>query len=361
MKIPHPFLHSAFKREFPDFVKNLSIMAKSGIPLDEALRVLAIENRSKGIRTFIEGIQHEVQQGVALSKALEACDGDSDSLVINVIKAGEVNGTLEENLQYLADLLDRKRELSQRIQSAMLYPEIVLVLAFLIGGGISIFVLPRLVPLFQTLGVKLPFVTQLFLDFSVFLRDNGLISFTVLTVVIFLLTLLARIPAVRWFLSNVSLRIPLIGRLIRDYQLALFSQIFGALFRSGLTIHEALSSTAYAMTNVCYQGILRKASTHLVQGVPLAVILEKDSFYFPQHVTALVSVGESSGKLDDSFVYLARYYNREVDMQTKRLPVLIEPLLLFFIGLIVLFLAVALISPIYEITSGIQAHSSSGR
>ncbi len=357
MRIPSFFVGRVFKRDLPDFFKNLALLVKSGIPINDALAVLGQEIRSGIMKKVVLQVRKQVEQGTTISKAFRPYQHLIGDLPVNLIQAGELNGTLEANLQYLADLLDRQRELGQRIQSALLYPEIVLVMAFSLGGGIAVFVLPKLIPLFESLNVELPFATQLLLNLSILLRDHGVAVILGGISIPIILVLLGGLPPVRWFYHTVSLRTPVLGRLFRDYQLALFCQIFGSLFRSGLTIKEALSGTAEAQTNVRYRNALRASTKRLSAGVPLAKILGKYPKLFPQHMVALIAVGESSGRLDESFAYLSEYYNREVDTLTKRLPVLIEPMLLMIIGVLVLFLAMALITPIYEITSGIRPRS----
>lgn len=349
-----PFLKYTFKKELPEFFKNVGLMAQSGIPLNEAMEVLSAQARSATFKKFLENMRTQLEQGSSFSRALTPYREEVGDLVLNVIRAGEINGTLDANFQYLAILLDRRAELSQKLSSAMLYPEIVLTMVFFIGGGVSMFVLPKLIPLFKSLNVTLPLATQILLRFAQFLQVYGIQAFfgTILVVGIFGFS--ASIRPIRSIYHAIALKIPFFGRLVRNYQLALFSQLFGTLFRSGLTIREALTASAEAMTNLRYQAVLFRATKRLSTGVPLASILEKEPAYFPQNVVALIAVGERSGKLEESFAYLASYYDREVEVQTKRLPVILEPVLLVMIGLVVLYVALAIISPIYEITKGIQ-------
>ncbi|MBU1448675.1 type II secretion system F family protein [Patescibacteria group bacterium] len=166
--------------------------------------------------------------------------------------------------------------------------------------------------------------------------------------------MLSRIAAVKWFYHTVAIRAPFFGSLVRNYQLALFCQIFGTLFRSGLTIKDTLTATSEALTNVRYRNSLRASTKSLTAGVPLATILAKYPLLFPQNVVAIITVGERSGKLEESFMYLAKYFDNEVDLQTKKLPTIIEPVLLMFIGIMVAFLMMAVMTPIYELTASIS-------
>lgn len=347
------FAAASYRSLIPNFFENLALMVKSGIPLNEALEVLAAETRSAGFKKILQNIKAQVEGGTSFADALEETRYIFGDLAVNIIQAGEVNGTLEDNIRYVADLLQRQQELKEKLQTALIYPEIVLTLAFIIGGGIAIFILPRLVPLFTSLNVKLPLMTRVLLAVSNFLQQRGSLIALSIAVLVGIYILLIRLEPVKLFMHSLSLHLPLIGGILMDYQLALFSQVFGTLFRSGLTIQASLEATTKAVTNLRYRQVLKKAQKRLVAGVPLSVILYTYPHFFPQQTIALLSVGEKSGKLGESFDYLAKFYDREVDTATKRLPTVMEPLLLFVIALIVLFVALAIIMPIYEITSSL--------
>lgn len=349
-----PFVKRAFNKELVDFFKHLALMVQSGIPLNEAMSVLMTQRIRPVFRRFLIDIRSQLEGGTPLSMAMEPYRRYVGDLAMNIVRAGEVNGTLEVNLKYLADILARNRDLKQRVSSAFLYPEIVLAMAFSIGGGISIVILPKLIPLFVSLNVKLPLATRIMLAISLFLRDHGVLAMGGLAGGVVLMLFLRHLSPVKWVLHWIEIHLPFFGGLIRNYQLAVFGRIFGTLFRSGLTIKDALIATAEAMSNVHYRRALLSAVAPLTAGTPLATILTRFPFLFPKNVVAIISVGESSGKLEESLAYIADYFDAEVDLQTKRLPTILEPILLIVIGIVVAFVAIAVISPIYELTSGLS-------
>lgn len=349
------FYSPLFRKELIEFYKNIALMVQSGIPLNESLGVFVQQAQSRAFKKFLLDVKGQLEKGSTLSKTLEPYRAVIGDLAINIIRAGELNGTLEENLKYLAEIMNRNRELRQKIKAALLYPEIVLGMTFMLGGGISLFLLPRLIPLFRSLDVELPLVTRLLLWISVFLQENGPWVFGGVLAVFFAFYFLGKWEPVRWTYHTLFLRTPFLGKLAHNYQLALFNQIFGTLFKSGLTIKEALVATGQALTNIRYRNALLKSTQSLTSGVTLAAILGKYPHLFPPNVVALVTVGEKSGKLEESLHYLAVYFENEVDVQTKQLPTLIEPLLLIVIGAAVGFIALAVITPIYELTSGISS------
>ncbi|MBU2612855.1 type II secretion system F family protein [Patescibacteria group bacterium] len=355
MTNPFRFLiNHAFKKEMVDFFKNISIMVQSGIPLNESLGVLIPQTPRKSFRNFLVKTKAQIEKGSSLSNALTPYREEVGDLALNIIRAGEINGTLESNLQYLADIMGRNRDLKSKIGSAMMYPKIILGMVLIIGAGIAMFILPKLTPLFSSLDVELPLATRILLFISDTMRDHGILILVCIGVIGFGFMMLSRIAAVKWFYHTVAIRAPFFGSLVRNYQLALFCQIFGTLFRSGLTIKDTLTATSEALTNVRYRNSLRASTKSLTAGVPLATILAKYPLLFPQNVVAIITVGERSGKLEESFMYLAKYFDNEVDLQTKKLPTIIEPVLLMFIGIMVAFLMMAVMTPIYELTASIS-------
>ena len=170
------FARSNFKKELVDFFKNVALMVKSGIPLNEAMVVLIQQSRSKSFNAFLLDIKTQLEHGSTLSKALESYKEDIGEMALNIIRAGEINGTLDVNLKYLADIMTHNKELKSKINAALLYPKIVLALTFFMGGGISIFVLPKLIPLFKSVDIELPLATKILLGISVFVRDSGIIA-----------------------------------------------------------------------------------------------------------------------------------------------------------------------------------------
>lgn len=347
-------LNHGFKKEIVEFFKNLSMMTQSGIPLNEALGVLIPQTKRTSFKKFLVETKAQLEKGSSLSHALTPYREEIGDLALNIIRAGEVNGTLESNMQYLADIMGRNRDLKSKINSAMTYPKIILGMVLMIGAGIAMFILPKLTPLFSSLDVELPLATRILLAISDTMQKHGLLIIVGFGAVAFGFVMLSRVPAVKWFYDTVAIRAPFFGALARNYQLALFCQIFGTLFRSGLTIKDTLVSTSEALTNVRYRNALRASTKSLTSGVPLATLLTKYPLLFPQNIIAIVSVGERSGKLEDSFKYLATYFDNEVDLQTKKLPTLIEPALLMFIGIMVAFLMMAVMTPIYELTASIS-------
>jgi type IV pilus assembly protein PilC len=337
-----------------DFIKNLAVMLKSGIPINDALASLEEQARSKKFRSIIVDMRVNIEKGIPLKDAFEGQRRIFGPIFISLVGAGEASGTLEENLLFLADLLERSEALKNEINATLLYPKIVITATLLLGGGLSVFILPRLVPLFKSLRLTLPFATRALLGFSIFVQEQWLWILIGLGVLIAAFITANRMHASRRILDKLYLRLPFFGTMLIEYELALVAQVFSTLLKSGMSLNESLDIVSETATNISYKEALLGCKERVLKGTTLAEALKEYSYYFLPSFITLVAVGEKSGTLETSFVTLSEFYEKEVRNKTKRLPNIIEPSLLIFIGLTVGFVALAIILPIYQITRGIR-------
>lgn len=348
------FFTKISSQERVDFAKNLAIMLRSGIAINEALASLADQTKSKTFSKVIYKVKSELEMGTSLSESFAKEKNIFGGVFVSLLKAGESSGTLEENLSFLADWLERDHDLRQEINAATVYPKFVLTATFLLGGGLSVYILPNLVPLFDQLRVELPLPTKILLAFSLFISKFwflvlfGIIGFIVAFI------LLNRLTPIRRFSHLLYIKMPFIGGLMIDYQLALISQLFFTLFKSGIAINEALGITGEAATNIHYQESIEKMKNRIGRGTTFSEALRDWPKLYPKNMINIVATGEKSGTLDNSFAYLSEFYSKEVRNKTKKLPTIIEPALLIFIALMVGFVALSIIMPIYELTRGLS-------
>ncbi len=357
-----PVKKSLLKREFSIgkvkleqkalFAKHLSVMLKSGLPITESLSIAAESAQGK-LKKVLEGVFTSVESGNSLSSSFARYPKVFSELFVSATEAGELSGTLEENLEGLAQQLQKEKELSEKIKGAMLYPIVVLSAAFLLGLAMAFFILPKITPLFEGLKMDLPFTTRALIAGSNFIQNHG---------TIFLISLFAFIAFMSWLLKQkfmhpithkLFLKLPILRNLTKNTNIARFCRSLGTLLKSGLTIDEALDISKHTLGNHYYRNALEKVSTHVGTGTKLSVNLSGFDKLFPVMVTRMVRVGEESGKLEDTLLYLADFYEVEVETDTKSLSTVIEPILLIIIGLVVGFLALSIITPIYNITGGV--------
>lgn len=333
--------------------RHLAIMLKSGLSLTESLRI--VQDSARGaLRNILDHVVRSVTSGRSFADALSDHTKVFPGLFISAVRAGEVSGTLETNLEHLALQLEKDRAIVSKVKGALVYPIIVLVATVVLSLVIAFFVLPQIIPLFVGLKMKLPVTTQMLIAFSLFVQQNGVPFLISLVIgIVFLLWLMKRPfvrPVTHWFF----LKIPIVKQITQSSNLARFSRTLGMLLKSGLRIDEALEIMKQTLENVYYKAAMHELGLRVTKGSTLYEILNQYPHLFPIVLVHMVRVGEESGKLEDTLLYLGDYYESEVDAATKALSTAIEPALLIFIGLAVGFLALSIITPIYNITGGVK-------
>ncbi len=340
-------------QEKVDFVKNLSLLVKSGRPINESFDLLSKQARTPAMKKLLKEGRGKLERGLSLHSIFEESPYFGN-VFVSFIRAGEESGTLDENLKNLADWLERDSNLKKEISSATLYPKIIITFAVILGGALSVFVLPQLVPIFSTLNVELPLATRMLLSVSDLMQEKGLqviLGFVVLMGAIFLLFKLRPVKKVWHFFV---LKIPVVGIITKEYQLTIIAQLITTLFKSGITINRSLEIIADSVTNIKYQEAIAKTRDRVAKGTGLSDIMNDFPDLFPEVFISVVATGEQTGSYGESFQYLADFFSSRVTDRTKKLPTVLEPILLMGIGLFVAFIAAAIIMPIYEVTQGLN-------
>ncbi|KKR81117.1 MAG: Type II secretion system protein [Candidatus Daviesbacteria bacterium GW2011_GWA1_41_61] len=337
------------------FTRHLGVMLRSGIPLAEAISTLEEQTKGKSFQEVLHQILQQINNGQTLAKALSLYPHVFDSLYINLIEIGEKSGKLEENLDYLALHLSKNYEFRKKIQGAMLYPAIVLLSTLIIGLGLSFFVLPKLVDLFASLDVTLPLSTRILLFAAGTMKNYGVFIGLALTALFLLTSFLLQLPKIKPLWHVFLLKIPLFGGLLQNVELSTICRNLGIMLKSGLPITTTLEAESKALTNLVYREYLQNLLKSVDKGKTMEETLSAQKFsLIPHYMIKMIGVGEKTGKLEDTFIYLGDFFEEEVDNTTKNLANILEPVLLIIIGLVVAFVALAIISPIYELTGSIR-------
>lgn len=348
-----PFFHISNEEKI-NFAKNLAIMLKSGISIGECLDSIIEEAQSKTFKKKLLEIKQQINAGVSLSDTFAKDKEEWDGVFLSLVKAGETSGNLDSNLEFLADWLEQNNELRQEIKAATLYPKFVLGGTFLLGAGLSMFILPKLIPLFSQLKVELPITTRFLLAFSLFLQNWWWLAGLCLVAVFIVFKLLNKAEKIRAVFHQLYLYAPFMGPLIVQYQIALLGQLFATLTKSGFPIDESILLARSSATIIQYRDAMKRIHARIITGVKLSETLREFPRLFPLNVINIIGIGERSGTLEASFGYIANFYTKEVRIKTKKLPTMLEPLLLVFIAIAVGFVALSIIMPIYQLTAGIN-------
>ena len=334
------------------FVKNLSVMIASGLGLVEALSISADSSKGK-FKTILLAVVRSVESGRSLSESLKQYPKIFPTFMVSAVYAGEQSGTLEENLTQISVQLKKEKELLDKVKGAMIYPMVILVAGLVLGLFVSFFILPKILPLFEGFGQELPFTTRALISFSNFIEIYKDIIPIVLAGGFLFLNWFLRKPFTYPVTHKLFLKLPIVSSISRGVNLAKFSRTLGTLLVSGLNIDEALDITGNAVGNFYYRRSIKNVSTRIQKGQSLAESLYKYEDLYPRISARMIKVGEESGKLDETLLYIASFYEEEVDNATKSLSTALEPILLVVIGVAVGFLALAIITPIYNITGSI--------
>jgi len=346
------FLHVPLQEKVL-FTRHLSIGIKSGMTLTGALELIREQTRSRSLKVIIDQIMEDIQSGIFLAKSLERYKNVFGKLFINIIKIGESSGTLAENLNYLTEELKKRAALHSKVRGALIYPSVVLVATVGIAGAMIIFIFPKILPVFASLNVKLPFTTRALIALSNALSSHGLLVGVGLVLLVIAVIVLLKIQAVRHVVQHILLHAPIVKKIIVQVNLANFSRTFGLLLKSGVNIIEAVNITAETTENLVYQHELRASSAVLQKGEFLSSYLSKSPKLFPPIAANMIRVGENTGNLVDNLEYVSGYYEGEVDDFVKNLSSIIEPALMLVMGVIVGFIALSIITPIYSLTQGL--------
>lgn len=337
------------------FTKHLSVMLRAGLSLLESLNILEEQASNWRMKFVIRHLVKKVQRGDRFSDALADYPQVFNKFFVNIVRAGEVSGTLEQNLDHLALQFTKEYELRKKVQNATMYPTVVLVAALLIGFFFASYVLPQVAALFTGLkGVKLPLVTVILLKVSDFTRRHTASSF---------LGLVGSIGLFLWFIRRkflqplthwIVLKAPIVSKISKDVNLARFSLVLGTLLKSGIDITKAIEVTTTVLGNIYYKRALDRMLVDVQRGLPMSESLAKYPQLFPKIVSRMIGVGERSGKLEEVLGYLSDFYELEVESTMKNLSVILEPVLLLFIGAIALGMAFAILIPIYNFIAAIR-------
>ena len=332
------------------FAKHMAIMTGSGMQMLDSLQILRNQTTSKSFRIILDQIMTDARNGQFLSTSLERYKHVFNEFFISVVRVGEASGTLPDNFKYLADELKKSQELNRKVKGAMVYPAVVLFATFGITSLLVFFIFPKIMPILNSINVELPLITRIFIKISDFMLANGIYVAVGIVALIIGTALILRLKPIKIMWHRIILVIPLISRMSKAVNMVKFSRTLALLLKSDVKIVESLQITANTLTNLIYQQAIMEASEKVRMGDPISKYLRERPHLFPALVSQMISVGENTGKLDESSLYLSEFYEGELDETIKSLSNALEPILLVVLGLIVGFVALAIITPIYKIT-----------
>jgi type IV pilus assembly protein PilC len=342
-------------KERTTIIQNLSTMLNAGLPLIDSLHTLQKETRQKPIKKLLQKVIDAVENGSALWRALEAQHFFSPH-AISLIRIGEEAGNLAKNLENLAIQEEKDAALKGKIKMAMIYPSIVIVLMFIIVMGLGLFVLPNLLGVLTSLNAKLPLVTRLLVAFTNYFQAYAAIIVPGMLGGLLFTVILAKFTRLKVVFQWMIFHFPGIGALTRQATIARFGIILGSLLEAGVPLIEALNSLAEVTPTVAYRKFYFRLVEHVNVGDSFSKSFESirgSQKLLPVTVQQLVTTGERSGSLARILLKIADIYEKKANETAERLPVILEPIILLFIGGLVGLIAFAIIVPIYSVVGSV--------
>lgn len=348
-----PTLFGVKRRDLIIFSRQLATLLSSGIAILPALQLLAEQSSRRALREVLQEIINDLQQGRALSTALSAHPLAFPELYARTISVGERTGNLEDVLRQLAIYLEKEQALSRKLTNALAYPVFVLAVAVGVVVLMLTVALPPMIELIESFGGALPWPTRALISTSHFVSAFGVY-------VLFGGLILAGAsvwwvgqPGGRRMRDAAILRLPVAGSVILRGQLARFSRTASVLISAGLPLSEVIALAVQTTANVIVAEALERARVALLAGQGLSAPLAAEAF-FPPLLSQMVRVGEETGTLEGNLQTLADFYEEEVDRGVQRMASMVEPLMTIFIGLLVAFIAVSMVLPMYSVISTIE-------
>lgn len=335
------------------FSNNLAVLLEAGVPLLEALETLKDSAEDKFGR-IIGNLSEDLSQGSSLKGAMEKHPSYFNSFYLGMVEMAENSGNLPESLKFLAKQLEKEKESRAKLISALMYPSIVVGAMVMVGGLMMLVILPQLIGFFEAFEANLPLSTKILLAVAEFSKKYGSWLLITLGVMLAAIRWASRLKAVKIKLQQILVLIPMVGGVYLSDQLARFCRNLSILIQSGIPIGRALEITQKTTDFYYLNTLANQLAKGLDKGQDMAKVMETlNTKFVPKIMTKMVKVGEKTGSVDRSLEYLGRFFEGETDKQSTRLGTLLEPILLLAVGLGVGFTAVAIISPIYQLTSTI--------
>ncbi|MEK9180661.1 MAG: type II secretion system F family protein [Patescibacteria group bacterium] len=332
------------------FLRNLSVMMKAGLSLPRALQILSAQAKEGKFKQILLQISSDVRSGKSLSESLHRYPQNFGPLYISLIQVGESGGNLDKNLEYLVGYLRRDYELIKKTKGALTYPIVVFVALVIVVILMFTFILPKLTDTFTELHVELPWTTKVLVATVNAFSSYSYVIVAAMVVLAVGIRLYFRSEFGRRSFHKLNLHLPVVKNAAQRLNLARFTLTLSSLLNSSMPIVEAVRVAGRSMTNVYFAEAALEASEKVMAGVPLSDALNNYPNLFPTLMVQMVKVGEESGTTVTILEELNRFYEEELDEFLKNLSSIIEPVMVMFIGVIVGFLAMALISPIYSIS-----------
>ncbi|MGF1696659.1 type II secretion system F family protein [Vibrio lamellibrachiae] len=343
--------HRVKARDITILTRQLATMLGTGVPIIQALKLVADNNRKAEMKSILSQVSKGVEAGTPISKALRTASPLFDSLYVDLVATGEQSGNLPEVFERLATYREKSEQLRAKVIKALIYPTMVVLVALSVSYLMLTVVIPEFESMFKGFGADLPWFTQQVLYLSHWVQAYSLtIVLTVIATFFIVKTIRKKSFRIRLSTSKLSLKLPVIGGVFSKAAIAKFSRTLATSFSAGIPILTSLKTTAKTSGNLHYQTAIDSVHRDTSAGMPMYIAM-RNTAAFPEMVLQMVMIGEESGCLDDMLNKVATIYEFEVDNTVDNLGKILEPLIIVFLGVVIGGLVVAMYLPIFNLMS----------
>jgi len=341
-------------RDIVIFTRQFSTMINAGLPLVQALDILAKQSENPALKDVTHAVVFDVESGHTVADALGKHPKAFSELYVNMVAAGEAGGILDTILMRLATFMEKNDALVRKVKGAMIYPGVISSVAFIAISVLLIFVIPVFEKMFASVGLPLPLPTRVVIEMSKFLRGiGGLVTLVAIVGLVMFLKRYYATNAGKLAIDKLMLKAPVLGDVLRKSAVSRFTRTLGTLIGSGVSILDGLEITAKTAGNRVISDAIMESRTSIAGGETISAPLQKSNV-FPPMVISMIAVGEQTGGLDEMLSKIADFYDEEVDAAVSNLLSLMEPVMIVFLGVFVGGMVVAMYLPIFDMINAVQ-------
>jgi type IV pilus assembly protein PilC len=334
------------------FSRQFATMIDAGIAVVRCLDILESQTKDEGLKPAIAQCKRDVKGGLSLTDAFSKHPNAFSRLYVNMVRAAETGGILDQILDRLATFLEKEEEIRSKIKSAMIYPILVLIFASLMVVALFIFVLPKFREIFVSMNVQMPLATRMLFGTSTFLRSYWYVLAGIAAAGYFAYKAYSKTEKGRFKVDGLKLKVPVVGELVQKMAISRFSRTFATLIGSGVPMMRSLEIVGDTSGNVVIARAVESARNSIREGQKISAPLTQSGL-FPSMVTHMIDIGEETGRLSEMLLKVSDFYDQEVDNAVKALTSMIEPCLIVVMGGIVGFIAISIMAPMFKLISAI--------
>jgi type IV pilus assembly protein PilC len=335
------------------FCRQFYTMLDAGLSINNALHILSEQLTNKKFKETISNIEEEVRKGSTLSEAMKLHNNIFPDLLINMIETGELSGNLDQIMLRMSNHYEKENKINNKVKNAMIYPIILSIISITVISVILIFVMPVFVDMFTNSGVELPLTTKILLGISNGIRENIIIIFLLISIIITLVRYYLKTDNGLLWINKMKLSLPIIKELNQKIIVSRFTRTLSTMLSSGLPLIQSLQIVGQVIGNKLVEDALNTVREKVIKGEGLALPI-KETGLFPPMLSSMIGIGEESGALDEILNKTADFYDEELDSAITTFTSMLEPIMIVVMGVIVGFLIISIIQPMFGMYSTIQ-------